>query len=755
MATPRMFQLSKGKPIIPEPGQTTTEVVQRQVEEVIRIALQGHEGDRVITRPEESTDAEGSHLRRYMGWGVGRDLSVLDYGLERDMSAYDWQDLEITSPALFATEKSFAEVHRVLTAIYNNFWVFAPETAGLHIHYGRGKEWIPIHHLRRIAAFLYAADPILTQMHPPHRRESEKNFCPSNRHYSALAHGVSPAQAGRHLRVGNLDEGHYEKDSVPSPPESRPEPETKRPGFIPIFKRGTLEGYKFDKNYFASGEIEWAAEGGYLPERQVGKSLDIISGVRELLSALSGPVISVLMQHKTWRRCAYNFAAYDVGAYGAVHIYGAGPFLQAQPKRTIEFRQATGTVNADEVVAHARVAVRLCLVDEARVIQRQIAKQRGIEITDEGLDDIFNIAYSLKTPAKNDINPPQEIADRLSKVYYACGMLIRESALRLKLLKKNRELALALEHIDEESGLAKRCKELRLWMEAICIYCSVIDILPYAMTTNENATPHETLAIIERLHDRISLTKTEISHLDFDDDRAELRRAMIIAESALETPTIHKHFIIPRRPSSIYTRREEDVMIKAAFEDKSCFSQKRFVLFGMGGSGKTELALKYAEDFRQLFWGVFLIDGSSRKRVSGGYSDIARTVGIEPNEDSAKKWLALQNMPWLLIIDDVDPFGINLEDILPAGRNGCILLTSRSPRYNRYGTAGKKYMGVRRMAEEEAIHLVLKAAAFPTPWSINDKKSARGIAKAVDSSPLALVAAASFKFDHFSPEETP
>ncbi|KAI0122411.1 putative amidoligase enzyme-domain-containing protein [Daldinia grandis] len=424
-ATPRMFQLAKGKPIIPEPGQTTTTIVQRQVEEAIRIALQGHEGDRVITRPEELAHADGSHLRRYTGWGVGRDMSVVATNLDLDMTSYDWQDLEITSPALFATEKSFAEVHHVLTAIYNSFWVFAPETAGLHIHYGRGKDWIPINHLRRIAAFLYAADPILTQMHPPRRREIDRDYCPSNRHYSILAHGISAAQAGGHLEVGNLDEGLYEENPVPSPPgstpESKPEKE-KGPRFTPIFKRGTLESYNFDKNYFASGEVEWA-EGEHLPGRQADKSLDIPTAVRELLYAPSGPVISTLMQHRDLRRSAYNFAAYDLETYGAVQLYGAEPLLRAQPKRTIEFRQATGTVNADEVVAHARVAVRLCefacetdinalwimisdfvqaetyptwydvfdllfevgLVSEAKVIQRQMAKQRGIKIIDEDL----------------------------------------------------------------------------------------------------------------------------------------------------------------------------------------------------------------------------------------------------------------------------------------------------------------------------------------------------------------------------------
>ncbi|KAI0849452.1 hypothetical protein F5Y00DRAFT_269435 [Daldinia vernicosa] len=474
MATPRMFQLAKGKPIIPEPDKATATIVRRQVEEVIRMALRGHEGDRVITSSRELTDENGSHLIRYTDWRVGRDLSVQPTNLDPDMALYDWQDLEITSPALFATEKSFAEVHHVLTAICNNFWVFAPETAGLHIHYGRGKDWIPIHHLRRIAAFLFAADPILTQMHPPHRRGREwRDYCLSNRHYSTLAYGISSAQVGRHLEVGDLDEGHYKEDLVTSRPGSatKPKPEKKKgPKFIPIFKPGTLEGYKFDKDFFNSGRYAWAEEGEFLPGRQVGKSLDIITAVRELLSAPSAPVISTLMQHWRITRCAYNFLAYDVERYGAVQLYGAR--LRAQPKRTIEFRQATGTVNADEVVAHARIAVRLCefacetdinalwimildfvqaekhpawydvfnllfelgLVDEARVIQRQIAKQRGIEIINEDLGTfkappvppsrwsrfvswLSNPLSSQPEPGQRD-NPPETNAEISSNIAY-------------------------------------------------------------------------------------------------------------------------------------------------------------------------------------------------------------------------------------------------------------------------------------------------------------------------------------------------
>ena len=98
-------------------------------------------------------------------------------------------------------------------------------------------------------------------------------------------------------------------------------------------------------------------------------------------------------------------------------------------------------------------------------------------------------------------------------------------------------------------------------------------------------------------------------------------------------------------------------MLKAAFEQTRYPSQKIFVVYGLGGSGKMELALKYAEGHMPNFWGVFLVDGSSRKNASGSYAEIAKIGGVEPNEKAAKNWLATRALPWLLIIDNADDKG--------------------------------------------------------------------------------------------------
>jgi hypothetical protein len=92
----------------------------------------------------------------------------------------------------------------------------------------------------------------------------------------------------------------------------------------------------------------------------------------------------------------------------------------------------------------------------------------------------------------------------------------------------------------------------------------------------------------------------------------------------------NKHFVVARSVKSFYTGREREMAkIKAAFDDDTtCYGQKRFVIFGLGGSGKTELVLKYAEDYAQLYWGVFFIDASSQENASASYAEIAKIGGV-------------------------------------------------------------------------------------------------------------------------------
>ena len=85
--------------------------------------------------------------------------------------------------------------------------------------------------------------------------------------------------------------------------------------------------------------------------------------------------------------------------------------------------------------------------------------------------------------------------------------------------------------------------------------------------------------------------------------------ADVIATSVDSAQAFNKHYMVPRSPSAKFTGRQE-ICLEL---EKKCLpivpfhsqkQQKRFVLHGLGGSGKTQIALKFAQDYREryVYW---------------------------------------------------------------------------------------------------------------------------------------------------------
>ncbi|KAL8825523.1 MAG: hypothetical protein Q9170_007758 [Blastenia crenularia] len=199
-------------------------------------------------------------------------------------------------------------------------------------------------------------------------------------------------------------------------------------------------------------------------------------------------------------------------------------------------------------------------------------------------------------------------------------------------------------------------------------------------------------------------------------------RRTAAAEIAAEV-SLNKHFYIPRAVSSMFTGRADlleslhNSLFEVSTPVEKRHAQKRFVVYGLGGSGKTEFCCKFAQDNRQNFWGVFWINASSRQSVQHTYSTIAQVAGVEPNERAAKDWLANLDRPWLLLIDNADDLSTPLEEHFPEGDRGIILVTTRNPLNRIHGTIGDGSYHFERLAEEEANDLLLRSACEPTPWS--------------------------------------
>ena len=142
--------------------------------------------------------------------------------------------------------------------------------------------------------------------------------------------------------------------------------------------------------------------------------------------------------------------------------------------------------------------------------------------------------------------------------------------------------------------------------------------------------------------------------------------------------------------------------------------RKVVVLHGLGGIGKTQLAVEFARKHHGRFSSVFWLDGSSEESLKQSFASIMRRLprtelaasGIkmasQTTVDEAVQaclhWLSLPtNRQWLLIFDNVDRDYPNADDsqaydvkqYLPNVDYGSVLITSRLSRLRKQGSGIK------------------------------------------------------------------
>ncbi|KAI1174964.1 hypothetical protein F4777DRAFT_588826 [Nemania sp. FL0916] len=287
--------------------------------------------------------------------------------------------------------------------------------------------------------------------------------------------------------------------------------------------------------------------------------------------------------------------------------------------------------------------------------------------------------------------------------------------------------------------------DLRLRAEALRALFTAIDLLQCQNDTDDTSQYLKARSSIStQLHHQIGLVERSLGSGDYQDTDAVQKAVRVATAVTIYKPPVpNKHFVIVRPVRSYFTGRVRQLAkLEAAFRDTAQSSQLRFVIYGLSGSGKTELAFKFADEYRDRFWGVFFVDGSSRKNASSSYAEIATLGGVEPNEKAAKNWLATRDLPWLLIIDNVDREEINVDELLPSSAKGCVLITTRNPGLMTYGNSGDRYLELMPMEPSDAETLIIKAAEEPRPWRKVAVESAASICHTLGFLPLALVQAA-------------
>ena len=134
-------------------------------------------------------------------------------------------------------------------------------------------------------------------------------------------------------------------------------------------------------------------------------------------------------------------------------------------------------------------------------------------------------------------------------------------------------------------------------------------------------------------------------------------------------------------------------------------SRRIAVLHGLGGMGKTQLAVAYAKRYRDSYSAIFWLNIKDKDSLKRSFDKAAkrilqehpsasrlRSVDMEENLDevvnAVKAWLSLrENTKWLVIYDNydnpklpgiTDPAALDIRKYLPASYQGSIIITTRS-----------------------------------------------------------------------------
>ncbi|KAH0556873.1 hypothetical protein GP486_005337, partial [Trichoglossum hirsutum] len=203
-------------------------------------------------------------------------------------------------------------------------------------------------------------------------------------------------------------------------------------------------------------------------------------------------------------------------------------------------------------------------------------------------------------------------------------------------------------------------------------------------------------------------------------------------------------FEIPISPCRTFRGREdvlsrmESYFYKLSPESRR---QRSFALCGLGGSGKTQIALQFAFRNRSRYRsGVIFLNASSCAALDADFSrifDLLELGGACDKVDSVKRWLSKEeNSSWLLIFDNADDLdSVKISKYFPATSWGHIIITSRDQAA--IGSVGMDGDVLEPLKVDEAVAVLIEKAGIREP-STEDYQQAQAIVELLGCLPLAV-----------------
>ena len=219
----------------------------------------------------------------------------------------------------------------------------------------------------------------------------------------------------------------------------------------------------------------------------------------------------------------------------------------------------------------------------------------------------------------------------------------------------------------------------------------------------------------------------------------------IILQKLLEviSPQILQKQIFYSVPFATVNSYTERSTLSRDIEEKLTKSQSRaqvphaLVIHGLGGTGKSQLALKYAETHRKELNPILWIDAKDEESVRSSFGRCACQLGLQieqiidqtsklrdsPVVTAVRRWLRERtdsDDEWLFIVDNADDQSWGIKWVLPDGPRGRILITSQDTKALNLIKGSCKEMSVGIMESSQTRTLLLKHLGLDSDSALQD-----------------------------------
>jgi Tfp pilus assembly protein PilF len=233
---------------------------------------------------------------------------------------------------------------------------------------------------------------------------------------------------------------------------------------------------------------------------------------------------------------------------------------------------------------------------------------------------------------------------------------------------------------------------------------------------------------------RVPQVRPEPLRLERDPRRQE------IMVGPYEAPSLPPIWNIPHHRNPNFTGRADllEAIEKAlASGQRAALTQ---VIAGLGGVGKTQLAVEYAYRHAAQYQAVWWLRAEQPATLAADYARLAAPLNLAEKDAADQRdvvravqsWLG-RNPGWLLIFDNA-PDAASIREVLPQGECGHVLVTSRDP--NWLGTA--PVVSVQVMARAESVEFLCKRTGLA------EEPAAHKLAEELGDLPLALEQAGAY-----------